>query len=115
MKLAENPRLKGVAFVAVTTEKASDSVRNVAREELKGWTVLRADSIPEVFATQAIPTTYVIALPDVGVVASEIGRGEVGRPSVVAFPRAACARVRRVRRRSRRAPRPRRRSSSRPR
>jgi thiol-disulfide isomerase/thioredoxin len=84
VKLAEDPRLKGVAFVAVTTEAASESVRRVAREELRGWTVLRATSMPDVFGTDAIPATFVIA-PDGGVVASEIGAAKWDDPSVVEF------------------------------
>ncbi len=84
VRLAANPRLKGVAFVAVTTEAASESVRRVARDELRGLTVLRAESMPEVFATDAIPATYVIAAGG-GVVASEIGAARWDDPSVVEF------------------------------
>ncbi len=84
VRLAENPRLKGVAFVAVTAEPAKDNVRKVASEELKGWTVLRADGVPEVFSSDAIPATYVIA-PDGKIVASEIGSARWDDPSVVDF------------------------------
>ncbi|HEY2159472.1 MAG TPA: TlpA disulfide reductase family protein [Isosphaeraceae bacterium] len=84
VRLAANPRLKGVAFVAVTAEPANDSVRKVAKEELKGWTVLRADDVPAVFASDAIPATFVIA-PDGKVVASEIGAARWDDPSVVDF------------------------------
>lgn len=84
VKLAANPKLKGVAFVAVTTEPAGESVRRVARGELGGLTVLRADGVPEVFATDAIPATYVIAA-DGKVVASEVGSARWDDPSVVAF------------------------------
>jgi thiol-disulfide isomerase/thioredoxin len=84
VRLAENPRLKGVAFVAVTAEPANDSVRKVAKEELGGLTVLRADDVPAVFASDAIPATYVIA-PDGKVVASEIGSARWDDPSVVDF------------------------------
>ena len=84
VKLAENPRLKDVAFVAVTSERASESVRKVAREELRGLTVLRADALPEVFATEAIPATFVIA-PDGSVVASEVGAARWDDPTVVDF------------------------------
>lgn len=84
VRLAENPRLKGVAFVAVTAEAASDSVRSVACDELRGLTALRAENVPEVFASDAIPATFVIA-PDGKVVASEIGAARWDDPSVVDF------------------------------
>jgi thiol-disulfide isomerase/thioredoxin len=84
VRLAENPRLKGAAFVAVTAEPASDNVRKVARDELKGWTVLRADGMPEVFASDAIPATFVVA-PDGKVVASEIGSARWDDSTVVDF------------------------------
>jgi thiol-disulfide isomerase/thioredoxin len=84
VRLAENPRLKGVAFVAVTAEPATDDVRKVAGEELKGWTVLRADDVPEVFASDVIPATFVIA-PNGVVVATEIGSARWDDPSVVDY------------------------------
>jgi thiol-disulfide isomerase/thioredoxin len=84
VKLAENPQLKGVAFVAVTNEPANENVRKVAREELRGLTVLRANGLPEVFATDAIPATFLIA-PDGQVAASEIGSARWDDPSVVEF------------------------------
>jgi thiol-disulfide isomerase/thioredoxin len=86
VRLAEDPKLKGVAFVAVTTEPANETVRGVARDELRGWIVLRAepDHMPEVFASDAIPATFVIA-PDGKVVASEIGSARWDDPSVVDF------------------------------
>ena len=84
VKLAENPRLKDVAFVAVTSERASESVKKVAREELRGLTVVRADGVPAVFATDAIPATFVIA-SDGSVVASEVGAARWDDPTVVDF------------------------------
>ncbi len=84
VRLAEDPRLKGVAFVAVTAEPANDNVRKVAKEELRGLTVLRAGDMPEVFASNAIPATFIIA-PDGKVVASEIGSVRWDDPSVVDF------------------------------
>jgi thiol-disulfide isomerase/thioredoxin len=86
VRLAENPQLKHVAFVAVTTEAASDIVRKVGQDELRGWRVLRSDpgKLPEVFDTDVIPATFVIA-PGGGVVASEIGSARWDDPSVVEF------------------------------
>ena len=84
VRLAENPRLKDVAFVAVTAEQASGSVKAYARDSMRGLTVLRADSVPEVFATEAIPATFVIA-PDGTVVATEVGAARWDDPTAVDF------------------------------
>jgi thiol-disulfide isomerase/thioredoxin len=94
VRLAEAPRLKGVAFVAVTTEAASDSVKSVARDEMRGLTVLRADpeGMPAAFATDAIPATFVIA-PDGKVVASEVGAARWDDPTVVDFLEKLAARA----------------------
>ena len=86
VRLAENPQLKDVAFIAVTTEAASDSVRKVGQDELRGWRVLRSDpgKVPEVFATDVIPATFVIA-PGGAVVVSELGMARWDDPSVVEY------------------------------
>jgi thiol-disulfide isomerase/thioredoxin len=82
VKLAAEPRLKGVVFVAVTNEPANEAVKKYAREEMRGLTVLRADQVPEVFTTEGIPATFVIA-PDGKVVASQVGARNWDDPEIV--------------------------------
>jgi len=82
VRLAANPKLKGVAFVAVTTERMSPAIAQFAGSEMRGLTVLRADRVPEVFATDGIPATFVIAA-DGKVVASEVGSARWDDPTVV--------------------------------
>jgi thiol-disulfide isomerase/thioredoxin len=82
VKLASEPRLKGVVFLAVTNEPPTEAVKKYARESMQGLTVLRADQVPEVFTTEGIPATFVIA-PDGKVVASHVGSRNWDDPSVV--------------------------------
>ncbi len=85
VRLAADPRLKGVAFVCVTNEPVSPTVIAYAEMNMKGLTVLRAPGIPIVFAGDgAIPATYIIT-HDGAVVASEVGSARWDDPSVVAF------------------------------
>jgi thiol-disulfide isomerase/thioredoxin len=83
-RLAAEPRLKDVAFVCVSTD---DDAKTVTRFLAgKGWpmTVLRATDIPPVFATDAIPATFLIT-PDGRVAAAEVGASDWDKPEVVAF------------------------------
>ena len=86
VRLAATPRLKDVAFVAVTSERASDKVKAYARDEMRGLTVLRAEKLPAVFETDGIPATFLIA-PDGAVVASEVGSAAWDDPTGVDFLR----------------------------
>jgi thiol-disulfide isomerase/thioredoxin len=85
-RLAENSRLrdKGVEFVCVSTDDSSQPVRQYL--EGKGWrmTFLRAETLPRVFLTEGIPTTFLIA-PDGKIAATEIGAADWNDPQVVAF------------------------------
>jgi thiol-disulfide isomerase/thioredoxin len=82
VKLASDPRLKGIAFLAVTNEPPTPSVKKYAREEMRGLTVLRSDRMPDVFVTEGIPATFVIA-PDGKVIASQVGSMNWDDPKVV--------------------------------
>jgi thiol-disulfide isomerase/thioredoxin len=84
VRLAANPRLKGVAFLGVTVENASDKVKQYAQSDMKGLTVLRGDDVPPVFASEAIPSTHVIA-PDGKIAGSKVGSADWDDPSVVEF------------------------------
>ena len=82
--LAGHSELAKVAFLCVTDEKATESVKRYAASEMVGLTVLRADGVPAVFKSDGIPATYVIA-PDGKVVVSHIGAAKWDDPSVVAL------------------------------
>ena len=84
VRLAANPRLKAVAFVCVTGEPASASVKRFAQTEMAGLTVFRADGVPRVFETQGIPATFIIGA-DGKIKASEVGSARWDDPTVVAF------------------------------
>jgi thiol-disulfide isomerase/thioredoxin len=74
--LAANPRLKDVEFVCVSTDDSSETVRDFLRDK-SGWrmTILRADRIPPVFATDGIPATFIIAR-DGRIVFAEVGAAD---------------------------------------
>jgi len=85
-RLAENPRLKGkkIEFVCVSTDDSTDTVVRFVRDKNWPMTVLRAQSLPPVFHTEAIPATYIIT-PGGRIVAAEVGANDWDRTDVVAF------------------------------
>lgn len=82
--LADHARLKGMTFLCVSTDDSAESVRRYLKDKHWAMTVLRATDIPETFATDGIPATFVIA-PDGRVVASEIGAVQWDAPAAVDF------------------------------
>ena len=85
-RLAGNPRLKGknIEFVCVSTDDSTDKVVRFVRDKNWPMTVLRAESLPPVFLTEAIPATYIIT-PGGRIVAAEVGANDWDRTEVVAF------------------------------
>ncbi len=82
--LAANPRLKEVAFVCVSTDESPEVLRRFVRDKKWPMTVLRATELPDVFLTEGIPATFLIA-PDGRIAASEVGAARWDDPSVVKF------------------------------
>jgi len=85
-RLAEDPRLrnKPIEFVCVSTDSSSEPVRQFIRGKNWRMTFLRAESLPLVFLTDGIPSTFVIA-PDGTIAATEIGAAEWDEPRVATF------------------------------
>ena len=85
-RLAENPRLKGknIEFVCVSTDDSTDTVVRFVRDKNWPMTVLRAQSLPPVFHTEAIPATYIIT-PGGRIVAAEVGANDWDKADVIAF------------------------------
>lgn len=81
-RLAGRPELKGVAFVCVSTDDSGTTVKRFL--EGKDWpmTFVRATDAPEVFATEAIPATFMIA-PDGKIAFAEVGGQEWDNPETV--------------------------------
>jgi thiol-disulfide isomerase/thioredoxin len=77
-------RQKSIEFVCVSTDTDTPTVRAFVQD--RGWnmTILRADRLPEVFTTEGIPVTFVIA-PDGRIAASELGAAKWDDPKVVQF------------------------------
>jgi thiol-disulfide isomerase/thioredoxin len=82
--LAANPRLKDVAFVCVSTDESPEVLRRFMRDKEWPMTILRATELPDVFLTDGIPATFLIA-PDGRIAASEVGAARWDDPSVVEF------------------------------
>ncbi len=82
--LAANPRLKDVAFICVSTDESSAILRRFMRDKEWPMTILRATELPDVFLTEGIPATFLIA-PDGRIAASEVGAARWDDPSVVEF------------------------------
>ncbi|WZO99221.1 TlpA disulfide reductase family protein [Isosphaeraceae bacterium EP7] len=59
--VASNPKLKDMAVVCVSTDADPAVLRGWLAGRDLGMTILRADSMPEVFATQMIPVTFLIS------------------------------------------------------
>lgn len=85
-RLAADPKLKDVAFVCVSTDDDARTVQQFLNARGRDWpmTILRAEDVPPVFATDGIPATFLIA-PDGRVAASQIGSARWDDPEVVAF------------------------------
>jgi thiol-disulfide isomerase/thioredoxin len=85
-RLAEDPRLrnKPIEFVCVSTDSSSELVHRFIRGKNWRMTFLRAESLPLVFLTDGIPSTFVIA-PDGTIAATEIGPAEWDEPRVATF------------------------------
>jgi thiol-disulfide isomerase/thioredoxin len=85
-RLAASPELKdrNVAFVCVSTDESADTLRQFMTNKSWNMTILRATSIPPVFQTEGIPTTFLIT-PGGRVAAAEIGAAQWDDPSVIAF------------------------------
>jgi thiol-disulfide isomerase/thioredoxin len=83
-RLADNPRLKGknIEFVCVSVDDSAATVRRFLRDKNWSMTILRAQALPEVFQTDGIPATFVIA-PNGRIVAAEVGSSEWDDPHVV--------------------------------
>ena len=82
-RLAEESRLKDVAFVCVSTDNSSVPVRKFLNDKKWKLTVLRAEEPPpDVFLSQGIPATYLIA-PDGRVAVAEVGSVDWDVPAVV--------------------------------
>jgi len=91
-RLAENPRLKGknIEFVCVSTDDSTATVVRFVRDKNWPMTVLRSESLPPVFLTEAIPATYIIT-PGGRIVAAEVGANDWDKAEVVAFLEKAAA------------------------
>jgi len=91
-RLAENPRLKGknIEFVCVSTDDSTATVVRFVRDKNWPMTVLRSESLPPVFLTEAIPATYIIT-PGGRIVAAEVGANDWDKAVVVAFLEKAAA------------------------
>jgi len=85
-RLAQDPRLRGkdIEFVCVSTDESSGVVRRFLEGRDWSMTFLRADKLPPVFATEAIPATFVIAA-DGRIAASEVGAVDWHEPRIVSF------------------------------
>jgi thiol-disulfide isomerase/thioredoxin len=85
-RLARSRELGQVAFVCVSTDDDPETVRRFLRGKDWPMTILHATGLPEVFTTQGIPATFLIA-PDGHVAASSVGSAAWDDPSVVTFLR----------------------------
>jgi thiol-disulfide isomerase/thioredoxin len=85
-RLAENPRLvkMPIEFVCVSTDNSSEPVRQFIRGKNWRMTFLRAESLPHVFLTEGIPSTFLIG-PDGKIAATEIGSADWDDPNVASF------------------------------
>ena len=82
--LAANPRLKGVAFLCASTDEDLETLRAFVKGRNLSLPIARADSLPDVFQTEGIPATFVIA-PDGAIVVAEVGGARWDDPAVVDF------------------------------
>jgi thiol-disulfide isomerase/thioredoxin len=75
---------KNIAFVCVSVDDATETVRQFVRDKNWPMTVLHASARPPVFQTEGIPATFVIS-PAGRIVAAEVGSTDWDQPDVVAF------------------------------
>jgi thiol-disulfide isomerase/thioredoxin len=85
-RLAREPKIagKGMAFVCVSNGESSETVRQFLKGKDWPMTFLRAEQVPQVFYSDAIPATFVIS-PDGKISAVQIGAVEWDNPKTVAF------------------------------
>ena len=85
-RLAREPKLAGknVAFVCVSTDDASQTVKRFLRGKDWPMTFFRTDRIPPVFYSEGIPATFLIGANG-KVAAVQIGSVDWDEPKVVAF------------------------------
>jgi thiol-disulfide isomerase/thioredoxin len=85
-KLAANPKLQGknIAFVCVSVDDSDDTVLRFIADKNWGMTFLRATSMPSVFQTDGIPTTFVIDTRG-RIAAFKVGSRDWSEPEVVEF------------------------------
>ena len=83
-KLASNPNLKDVAFVCVSVDDSSATVKRFLAGKSWPMTVLRAQNTPAAFSTQGIPATFLIA-PDGRIARSEVGSADWDDPKVISM------------------------------
>jgi peroxiredoxin len=83
--LAANPKLKDVAFLAVSTEDL-DTVRRFAksRDLALPFYVSDPEDVPQAFTTDAIPATFLIA-PDGRIATAQLGSADWDDRSVVDY------------------------------
>ena len=77
---------KNIAFVCVSVDDATETVRRFVRDKNWPMTVLHAHkgALPPVYQTDGIPATFIIS-PAGRIVAAEVGSTDWDRPDVVAF------------------------------
>ena len=71
-KLASDPRLRDVAFLCVAGDESAEPVKQFISGKNWPMTMLRVESAPPVFMTDAIPATFIIA-PDGKIVTTVMG------------------------------------------
>jgi hypothetical protein len=82
-RLAANPELRDVAFLCVAVDEDIETVRHFVRSRALTLPVAwNAGTPPEVFQTEGIPATFIIA-PDGRIVLAEVGSARWDKPSVV--------------------------------
>ncbi len=75
---------KNIAFVCVSVDDDTETVRRFVRDKNWPMTVLHASVRPPVFQTEGIPATFIIS-PAGQIVAAEVGSSDWDQPDVVAF------------------------------
>jgi thiol-disulfide isomerase/thioredoxin len=85
-RLANDPLLrnKPIEFVCLSTDSSTEPVRQFIRGKNWRMTFLRAESVPQVFLTEGIPSTFLIA-PNGRIAASEVGSAAWDDPQVAMF------------------------------
>lgn len=84
-ELAANPKLQGqpVEVVCVSVDENLSAPQNFMKNKDWKMTILQSNNPPEVFASEAIPATYLIA-PDGRIDVVQLGSAAWDHPSVVA-------------------------------